>query len=112
VLRGNKRWIGNGNGDYLVVYGNLKEGGKSSVVGAIVDTKTKGITTTPIPKKYALRIVQNCQIEFDSVQLPFFSLLPKATSYKEGVEKVLKHSRIIVIWNAIGGCIGVYKSAL
>jgi alkylation response protein AidB-like acyl-CoA dehydrogenase len=25
---------------------------------------------------------------------------------------VLKHSRIIVIWNAIGGCIGVYKNAL
>jgi alkylation response protein AidB-like acyl-CoA dehydrogenase len=25
VLNGNKRWIGNGNKDLLIVYGNLKE---------------------------------------------------------------------------------------
>lgn len=25
-LNGNKRWIGNGNNDYLIVYGNFKEG--------------------------------------------------------------------------------------
>jgi alkylation response protein AidB-like acyl-CoA dehydrogenase len=28
------------------------------------------------------------------------------------VENVLKHSRVIVIWNAVGGCIGVYKRAI
>lgn len=28
------------------------------------------------------------------------------------MEKVLKHSRIIVIWNAVGGCIGVYKNVI
>lgn len=112
VLNGNKRWIGNGNRDFLIVYGNLKGEGKPNVVGGIVDMRTKGVTSNPIPNKYAFRIVQNCQIEFDNVQLPSACLLPGATSYREGVEKVLKHSRIIVIWNAIGGCIGVYKNAL
>lgn len=110
-LNGNKRWIGNGNRDYLIVYGNLKEE-KVNVVGAIVDMKSKGVTSTPIPNKYAFRIVQNCQIEFSNVQLPSTALLPGAINYREGVEKVLMHSRIIVIWNAIGGCIGVYKAAL
>jgi len=39
-------------------------------------------------------------------------LLPGAINYREGVEKVLKHSRVIVIWNAVGGCIGVYKHTI
>jgi glutaryl-CoA dehydrogenase len=74
--------------------------------------KSKGVTSTPIQNKYPFRIVQNCQIEFDNVELKESNLLPGAINYKVGVENVLKHSRIIVIWNAIGGCIGVYKNAL
>lgn len=56
--------------------------------------------------------MQNCQIDFSNVVIPKSNFLPGATSYKLGVEDMLKHSRIIVIWNTIGGCIGVYKNAL
>jgi len=43
-LNGNKRWIGNGNKDFLIVYGNLKEQNqKNNIVGVIVDGKSSGL---------------------------------------------------------------------
>lgn len=44
--------------------------------------KSKGVTSVPIANKYAFRIVQNCQIEFDSVKLPPSALLPGAINYR------------------------------
>ena len=37
--------------------------------------------------------------------------LPGASSYKTGVEDIIKHSRLIVIWNTVGVCIGIYNLA-
>jgi alkylation response protein AidB-like acyl-CoA dehydrogenase len=57
-------------------------------------------------------MVQNCQIEFTNVKIPESQMMPGASNYKTGVEATLQHSRIIVIWNTVGGCIGVFKAAL
>lgn len=63
ILQGNKRWIGNGNRDYLVVYGKLIDTKEHTpVVAAIVDMKLHGVTSNPIKNKLSLRTVQNCQI--------------------------------------------------
>ena len=112
LLSGNKRWIGNGNKDYLIVYGGVGEGAKRPVLGGVVGVGQKGVSSVPIPHKYSFRMVQNCQIELDKVSIPQSQMLPGASSYKKGVEEVLKHSRVIVIWIAVGGCLGVMRSAL
>jgi acyl-CoA oxidase len=64
-----------------------------------------------IPNKYAFRMVQNGQIDFERVEVGKGQLMPGADSYKNGVENVIKHSRLIVIWNTVGGCMGVYNLA-
>jgi acyl-CoA oxidase len=43
ILNGNKRWIGNGNKDILLVFAKNQENGK--VETFILDMKTKGVTT-------------------------------------------------------------------
>ena len=53
VLNGNKRWIGNGDGDYLIVYAkNLDE---KKINGFIVDMKSAGVTRHKIEHKMAMR---------------------------------------------------------
>ena len=69
TLNGNKRWIGNGDGDYLIVYArNLDEnkinGKRLYNVGFIVDMKSQGVRRHKIQNKLAMREVQNCQIYF------------------------------------------------
>jgi acyl-CoA oxidase len=46
VVNGNKRWIGNGNRDLLIVYGNLAA--EKRVVGAIVEVATEGVRSEKI----------------------------------------------------------------
>ena len=84
-LSGDKRWIGNGVHDLVIVYGNLVENKEKRVVGVIVDVKAKGVSAVPIPNKYAFRIVQNGQIDLDKVRITKEDLLPGASSYKSGV---------------------------
>lgn len=38
--------------------------------------------------------------------------LPLATDFQNGTNKVLKHSRPLVCWAAVGVCIGVYDNAI
>lgn len=58
LLNGDKRWIGNGNRDIMVVWAKNVENNK--VQGFIVDLKAKGVKSEVIKHKLALRIVQNC----------------------------------------------------
>ena len=45
-LSGDKRWIGNGVHDYVIIYGNYA--GKNKVIGAVVDVKDSGVTAEKI----------------------------------------------------------------
>lgn len=110
VLTGNKRWIGNGVNDYMIVYGKIA--GSSQIVGALVDMRSSNLDSSKIPNKYSFRIVQNAQVEFRGVNLPLDSLLPGADSYKNGVENVIKHSRLMIVWNTIGTSMGAFNVAL
>lgn len=58
LINGNKRWIGNGNKDILIVWARNTE--TKQVEGFILENKWKGIKAEPIKNKLALRIVQNC----------------------------------------------------
>lgn len=112
MLDGNKRWIGNGVNDYLIVFGKTEGKGREEVVGALLEVGTKGISSEKIPNKYCFRVVQNAQVELKGVKVPPEAMLPGAASYKTGVEATILHSRLIVIWNTVGACLGIYKQAL
>jgi acyl-CoA oxidase len=109
-LNGDKRWIGMGNRDLLIVWARNTENKK--VEGYILDMNTSGITSQPIKHKLALRIVPNCQIHFNNVFIPEENRLPKATDFNKGTNTVLKHSRIFVAWIAVGIALGVYDNVI
>lgn len=58
LLNGNKRWIGNGNRDLLVVWARNQD--NKQIEGFIIENAWKGVKSEPIKNKLALRIVQNC----------------------------------------------------
>lgn len=55
IINGNKRWIGNGNKDILVVW--ARDTDSKNVEAFVVDMKTNGINSQVIQRKLALRIV-------------------------------------------------------
>lgn len=100
VLNGNKRWIGNGDKDMLVVWARNTENKK--IQAFIVDMKSPGVTTAPIKYKLPLRMVQNCQIYFNNVVVSAENKLPKAVDFLKGTTDILKHSRSLICWVATG----------
>ena len=109
-LNGDKRWIGNGNKDMLVIWARNNENNK--VEGFIIDMKTPGITTQVIKYKLPLRMVQNCHIHFTNAFIPDENKLAKATDFQKGTSIVLKHSRVFVCWAAVGIALGVYDNVI
>lgn len=110
-INGTKRWIGNGNRDLLVVWARNTE--SKEVEAFIVENKNvKGMTSEPIQNKLAMRIVQNCHITFDNMILEESQKLPKAVSFAESTNKILKHSRISVCWMVAGVCLGVFDNVI
>lgn len=90
ILNGNKRWIGNGDGDFMVVYAknlNTKKinGTLSINLGFVVDMKLPGIRRIKIQNKLGMREVQNYQIYFENVQLSEDAFLPEAENYRKGI---------------------------
>ncbi|EGR33390.1 hypothetical protein IMG5_054550 [Ichthyophthirius multifiliis] len=111
VLNGDKRWIGNGNRDIMVVWArNIEDNNK--IQGFLLNLKTPGVHTEVIKHKLALRIVQNCQLNFQNVFIPKENYLVKATDFSKGTSKILLHSRILVCWLAAGIAVGVYDHVI
>lgn len=110
-INGTKRWIGNGNRDLLIVWARNAE--SKEVEAFIVENKNvKGMTSEPIKNKLAMRVVQNCHITFDNMVLDESQKLPKAVSFAESTNKILKHSRIYVCWMVAGVCLGVFDHVI
>jgi alkylation response protein AidB-like acyl-CoA dehydrogenase len=78
----------------------------------MVEKGSKGLTTSKIENKYALRMVQNADIVLDNVFVPENNRLAKATDFATGANKCLEHSRIKVGWGACGLAAGAYEAAL
>lgn len=57
-------------------------------------------------------MVQNADIYLENVFVPDHNKLAKATDFATGTNKILEHSRIKVIWGAVGCAAGAYEAAL
>jgi glutaryl-CoA dehydrogenase len=109
VLNGAKRWIGNGTFcDYMLVWARDEADG--SVRGFIVDATLPGITRTRIENKIALRTVQNADIVFDNVLVAEADRFAAVNSF-EDTNELLRGSRIMVAWQAVGQQLAAFDVA-
>lgn len=106
VLNGRKRWIGNGTfAKVIVVFARDTQSGQINAF--LARRGAKGLATTKIENKIALRCVQNADIHMDEVFVPDADRLPGCNSFKD-TNKILAISRIMVAWQPVGMCMGVY----
>lgn len=110
ILEGKKRWIGNGTwADVCVIW--ARDTADQQVKGFIVPTETQGFSAEKIVNKQSLRIVQNANITLDNVDLPNSALLEHGNSFAD-LARVLRYTRMLNGWFAIGAQAGAYELAL
>jgi len=112
LLNGSKKWIGNGMvADYLTIWAkNLDDGGR--IQGFIVRKGAKGLSTSKIYTKMALRIVQNANIELQDVFVPDDFKLAKVKNFETGARPILIKSRAVATFCVAGLAAGAYEEAL
>ena len=100
VIRGEKRWIGNATfADYILVW--ARDTADKEIKGFLVETTRPGFRATLIDDKIAARSVQNADLVFDDVRIPFDNWLPGTTSFTR-TNQLLLNSRVLVGWQATG----------
>ncbi|KAG2441458.1 hypothetical protein HXX76_003080 [Chlamydomonas incerta] len=110
MLNGYKRWIGNGTwADVCVMWARNNQDGQ--VNAFIVRKGNPGLRTSKIQNKIALRCVQNADMEFAQCFVPDSARLPGVSNFAD-TNKVLAISRIMVAWQPVGFCAGVYDMAV
>jgi acyl-CoA oxidase len=109
IIKGNKKWIGNANRDYIIVW--TRNVDTKKIEGFIVDIKAKGVSVSIMKHKGAVRIVQNCHLTFNDVIVPEKNKLAKADGFSS-IEKILLRSRLVVTWEVIGAAVGVYDACI
>ena len=109
VLNGAKRWIGNGTFcDYLLVW--ARDESDDAVRGFIVDATLPGVTRSRIENKIALRTVQNADIVFQNVLVAEADRFSGISSF-EDTKELLRGSRIMVAWQAVGQQLAAFDVA-
>ncbi|MBT2247307.1 acyl-CoA dehydrogenase family protein [Arthrobacter sp. BHU FT2] len=109
VLNGAKRWIGNGTFcDYMLVWARDEADG--SVRGFIVDATLPGVSRSRIENKIALRTVQNADIVFKDVRVAEADRFAAISSF-DGTRELLRSSRIMVAWQAVGQQLAAFDVA-
>jgi len=109
VLNGAKRWIGNGTFcDYMLVWARDEADG--SVRGFVVDAALPGLSRSRIEHKIALRTVQNADIVFEDVRVSEADRFAGIKSF-EDTNQLLKGSRIMVAWQAVGQQLAAFDVA-
>ena len=109
VLNGAKRWIGNGTFcDYMLVWARDEADG--AVRGFIVDAGLPGVSRRRIENKIALRTVQNADILFEDVRIPEADRFAGISSF-EDTNELLRGSRIMVAWQAVGQQLAAFDVA-
>jgi glutaryl-CoA dehydrogenase len=110
VLDGRKKWIGNAPfADVTVIWARDVEDGQ--VKGFLVEKGTEGVTVETLRDKIALRVVQNGLISLDGARVPESHRLQKARSFRATAD-VLRMTRAVVAWQAVGCALGAYEIAL
>ncbi len=115
VLRGEKRWIGNGTvADVVVVWARDDDGD----VGAFVvehpdgaEHPVPGFHARTITGKAANRAVWQAQIHLDGVRVPTDARLAGARTWDD-TNRVLAKSRQTVAWEALGHAVAAYEAAV
>jgi glutaryl-CoA dehydrogenase len=114
VLNGAKRWIGNGTFcDYMLVWArdeSAGENGQGAVRGFIVDASLPGVSRSRIENKIALRTVQNADITFHNVRVAEADRFAGISSF-EDTNQLLRGSRIMVAWQAVGQQLAAFDVA-
>jgi glutaryl-CoA dehydrogenase len=109
VLNGAKRWIGNGTFcDYLLVW--ARDESHDAIRGFIVDATLPGVTRSRIENKIALRTVQNADIVFENVRVAEDDRFSGISSF-EDTKELLRGSRIMVAWQAVGQQLAAFDVA-
>lgn len=109
VLNGAKRWIGNGTFcNYLLVW--ARDESDDAVRGFIVDARLPGVTRSRIENKIALRTVQNADIVFQNVRVAEADRFSGISSF-EDTKELLRGSRIMVAWQAVGQQLAAFDVA-
>jgi glutaryl-CoA dehydrogenase len=109
VLRGQKKWIGNGSiADYVIIWARGEDG---AVGGYVVEKGTPGYSATVMTGKTALRAVWQAEITLDDVRVPADNKLANCASFKD-VSMVLDRTRYTVAWRALGLATASYELAL
>ena len=110
VLRGRKKWIGNGSiADVVVVWARDADDGQ--VKGFLVEKGSPGYDARVIAGKGSLRAVWQAEIELEDVRVPVESKLPGANSFKD-TASVLVTTRAGCAWMALGHAVAGYDAAL
>ena len=109
LLNGAKRWIGNGTFcDYMLVWARDEADG--AVRGFIVDASLPGVSRSRIENKIALRTVQNADIVFKDVRIAEADRFAGISSF-EDTNRLLRGSRIMVAWQAVGQQLAAFDVA-
>lgn len=115
VLRGSKRWIGNGSsGGITITFARVNDEGAEDhgkVRGFIVPQDSEGYSATPIRHKGSLRAIDQANIFYDDVKLGADALVEGIKSFRE-VSQVLYATRLGVAWSALGHATAAFESAL
>jgi glutaryl-CoA dehydrogenase len=110
VLRGTKKWIGNGNiADVVVVW--ARDAADDRVKGFLVEKDTPGFTARLIEGKGSLRAVWQAELSFDDARVSVQNQLPQAHSFKD-TARVLAGTRAGCAWMAVGHAVAGFDAAL
>ena len=115
VLRGTKKWIGNGaSGGITLVWARVEDESApdhGDVRCFLVEQSTPGYTGTVITGKGSLRGIHQAHIALDDVRVPLDAVLPGAKTFKDA-STVLYATRSGVAWSALGHATACYEAAL
>ena len=111
IINGQKRWIGNAPWcDISIIWARDIVDGQ--VKGFIVENKTTpGFTVEKIMNKTGLKVVQNGQITLENCRVSEENRLQADKSFHD-TARVLKMTRFLVGWEAVGCAMGAYENAL
>jgi len=111
IINGQKRWIGNAPWcDLSIIW--ARDVADGQVKGFIVENKTTpGFTVEKILNKTGLKVVQNGQITLENCRIPEENRLQADKSFHD-TARVLKMTRFLVGWEAVGCAMGAYENAL
>ena len=110
ILNGQKKWIGNATfSDVTVIW--ARDIADNQVKGFLVEKGTPGFHTEKMKDKIALRVVQNAIITLEDCRVPEANRLQQANSFRD-TAAVLRMTRAVVAWEAVGCARGAYELAL